>query len=100
MPLQANIRFIALQSLTKEDYFISNFQYALYKPKQNIWRWGPLISITVALNNLITFGVMAYGYFIGLTFMKKDLDFTSNPYKFGDGITDKYIKLQKIWFCI
>ncbi|KAL7714251.1 Multidrug resistance protein 1 [Entamoeba marina] len=65
-----------VQYLSKETHFHNKFTMDLKIPKRGIWKWGPALSITNAITNLISFGIQAYGYYLGIYFLKKQIDYS------------------------
>ncbi|BFU18176.1 p-glycoprotein [Entamoeba histolytica] len=84
-----------VQSLGKEDYFSQKYNNDLQIPKRGIIKWGPLLSITNAITNLLTFSINAYGYYLGICFMKKTINYQQDVPNFVDEIIDTFGDIQK-----
>ncbi|ELP88188.1 bile salt export pump, putative [Entamoeba invadens IP1] len=84
-----------IHTLTKEPYFIKKYVSDLHKPLIGIYKWGPSLAITQALNNLVTFCINSYGFYIGVVILKKNLNFQVPFMEYYVAFMDGFMRMQK-----
>ncbi|KAL7719946.1 ABC-type xenobiotic transporter [Entamoeba marina] len=84
-----------IHSLTREDHFYEKFTKQLRKPKVGILKWAPTLAITQALFNFFIFGVVAYGYYVGVRLMTRDQSVETPTLQFLTNFVESFMDMQK-----
>ncbi|ELP92097.1 multidrug resistance protein, putative [Entamoeba invadens IP1] len=89
-----------LKSLNKTAYFSYKYVELVNKQKKQMYVWFPIITALAGLCHFIDFGINAYGWFIGITFMEKNISTQMGLTEFLIDVTQRFVAFQKGMMCV
>ncbi|KAL7719171.1 ABC-type xenobiotic transporter [Entamoeba marina] len=84
-----------IQSLSREDYFKRTFKHDLQKPKKDMFKWAPLLSISNGFKHLSYFGIQAYVFYMMVLISTKTIEKEQTSYTFMNELKGTYSSMQK-----